>query len=97
MRNFIDLMTEFVSEFDRDHGGGNNGMILIHNIVWDVDPSEAEELKLPKRATTSMEAVEEAADPYADPEDRDNLMYKIGDWLTSTYDCRLSDFDYTVM
>lgn len=66
------------------------------HIVWDMDSEEAEALKLPTSVTTTVDEVEEAADPYADDAENRDFMLKVGEWLTSTYDSRLSNFDYSI-
>ena len=95
MRDYMNIIKEFAFGHEEDRGGDNNQTILVHNIVWDVSPEE--EAKLPTRVTTTLHDVEEAADPYADEEHRDDLMHKIGDWLQSTYGGGLSNFEYRLL
>ena len=90
IRKHIDIINEFVSD-PRDKEEGSNQTILISNISWDVSPEE--EVNFPKRVTTTMHDVEEAADPYAEYDD-DDTMAKIGDWLQSTYGGGLSNFEF---
>lgn len=94
MRQYINIIKEF-TENDFDDNNDNNGddqTILVFNILWDVDPDL--EKDFPKRVATTLHEVEEAADPYADAEYRDDLMHKIGNWLESKYGFGLSNFDY---
>lgn len=93
MRQFINIIREFAFDDQSDRDGDENQTILVFDILWDV--SEEEEADLPKRITTTLHDVEEAADPYAD--EGADLMDKIGDWLMSNYDSRLSNFDYRLI
>ena len=91
MRDFINIINEFASDPSGGEGDGNQ-TILVFNILWDVSDEEAAEL--PTRVTTTLHDVQEAADPYADEEDRDDLMSQIGQWLQSNYGWHLSNFEY---
>jgi hypothetical protein len=80
-----------------DDGGWESGKtVVIHDIVWDLDDEEIEALGLPSRAVTTVDEVNDAADPYADEDVRDDPMHMIGNWLTSTYHGNLSNFDFTI-
>lgn len=79
-----------------DDGEPRSKRIEIFDILWDMDAEERQMLELPTQVVTTLADVEEAADPYADEEDQGNMMHMIGDWLTSTYDARLSNFDYSM-
>jgi hypothetical protein len=90
MRRYLDIIREFSDPNEEDDDG--NQTILVYNIVWDVSPEE--EAKLPKRVSTTLHDVQEAADPYADEENRDDLMLQIGQWLEANYGGGLSNFEY---
>ncbi len=80
-----------------DDGEPGGKKVMISNILWDLSDEEITEYQLPTHVTTTLQAVEDAADPYADEEDRDNIMHKIGNWLTTHFHGNLSNFDYTII
>lgn len=111
MRKFIDIV-EFqmhdVESLLKTHDGdgglppaedgepwGRGSKVNIFDIVWDVGPEE--EAILPKTATTTVAEVEDEFDPYADEEDHEDMMKKIGYWLQQTYHPGLSNFDYHIV
>lgn len=95
IRRYIRLVEFLSDDYDDDGDDGRDQTIRVFNIVWDVTPEEGGEF--PESVTTTLHEVEEAADPYADERDRDDLERKIGNWLESTYDFGLSNFDYEII
>lgn len=88
----MDIINEF-SSGDDDHGGGdNNGLILVSNIIWDTD-----EEGLPTRVTIPMDDLDNVTFPSEHYDEGDNMMTRIGDWLTDRIHASLSDFDYQVI
>lgn len=109
MRDFITIVETHLDEFmmpilghgggddltiDDDRGEGRGKSIRVFDIIWDVEPEE--EAELPTEVTIQWDDLENVMyDP--DPEDRDDLMARIGAWLTERIHGNLSNFDYEVI